>query len=291
MKISFLVLRFRPSSSNKNDPRTTTRTITRRILGALTFVFITTFLFSANLITAQTNNILSDSEIQGRTLAQKVLAQAPANNFTNTGILRIKDPKGMRTDVPVTCRTVVTETNWQTIYQASDTNRYETLCVIHTTGQPSVYFYSTNPPVPVLGDIPVLGHLFLRSQELSDVEMTVPFAGSDFSLADLGLEFFHWPQQKVLPKTTNLKRGRDYTLLESTNPNPSANGYSRVVTWIDAESDGILEAEAYDVAGKKLKDFYPKDFKKVDGQWQVQTLIMENVQTGSRSRLEFDLSK
>jgi hypothetical protein len=40
-----------------------------------------------------------------------------------------------------------------------------------------------------------------------------------------------------------------------------------------------------------LKDFYPKDFKKVNGQWQVQTLIMENVQTGSRSRLEFDLNK
>ena len=72
------------------------------------------------------------------------------------------------------------------------------------------------------------------------------FSQSDFWAVDLGLEFFHWPAQKVLPKTTNLKRGREYTLLESTNPNPTTNGYSRVLTWIDKETGGILEAEAYD---------------------------------------------
>jgi hypothetical protein len=77
--------------------------------------------------------------------------------------------------------------------------------------------------------------------------------------------------------------------LESTNPNPSPEGYSRVVSWIDEETLGIVEAYAYDARGKLLKDFEPKDFKKVNGQWQVQSLVMENVQTGSRSRLEFDL--
>ena len=117
----------------------------------------------------------------------------------------------------------------------------------------------------------------------------IPFANSDFWIADLGLEFFHWPQQKVLPKTTNLKRGRDYTLLESTNPNPSTNGYSRVLSWIDKETGGILEAEAYDAQSKLLKDFAPKSFKKVNGQWELQEMEIRNVQTGSRTRLEFDL--
>ena len=32
-------------------------------------------------------------------------------------------------------------------------------------------------------------------------------------------------------------------------------------------------------------------FKKVNGQWQVQSMEMDNVQTGSRTRLEFDLKK
>lgn len=248
-------------------------------------------LFFAFGAVAQTTNALSDAEIEGRALAQKILAQQPTDNFTNTGVLKIKDAKGIRSEMVVVCKTLVTATNWQTIYQASDTNRYETLLVIHTGDQPNTYFYSTNFPAPILGDIPVLGNLFRSRQPLTLGEISAPFAGSDFSFADLGLEFFHWSQQKILPKTTNLKRGRDYTLLESINPNPTMNGYSRVLTWIDNETGGLLEAEAYDANGKKSKDFYPKDFKKVDGQWQVQTLVMENVQTGSRSRLEFDLNR
>ncbi len=118
-----------------------------------------------------------------------------------------------------------------------------------------------------------------------------PFAHSDFWVADLGLEFFHWPEQKILPKPTNLARGRDYTLLESTNPNPSTNGYSRVLSWIDKETGGPLQAEAYDFNGKLLKEFMPKSFKKVNGQWALQEMEIRNVQTGSRTRLEFDIKK
>jgi hypothetical protein len=62
-----------------------------------------------------------------------------------------------------------------------------------------------------------------------------------------------------------------------------------VVSWIDNDTLGIVEAYAYDVNGQRLKDFYPKDIKKVHGQWQVQTLQMDNDKTGSRSRLQFDL--
>ena len=50
--------------------------------------------------------------------------------------------------------------------------------------------------------------------------------------------------------------------MESTNPNPGANGYSRVVSWIDEDSLGIVMADAYDAQGKKLKEFYPKRMSK-----------------------------
>ncbi len=126
-----------------------------------------------------------------------------------------------------------------------------------------------------------------RSNGLARADLSFPFAGSDFWLCDLGLEFFHWPEQKILKRENS--RGRVCKVLESTNPNPSTNGYSRVVSWIDEETLGIVQAYAYDAQGKKLKEFYPKDFKKVDGQWQVGMMEMDNVQTGSRSRIEFDL--
>jgi hypothetical protein len=64
-----------------------------------------------------------------------------------------------------------------------------------------------------------------------------------------------------------------------------------VVSWIDEESGGIVMAYAYDGQDKRLKEFYPKKFKKVNGQYQLQSMEMNNVQTGSRTRLEFDLKK
>ncbi|MGD0087807.1 MAG: outer membrane lipoprotein-sorting protein [Verrucomicrobiota bacterium] len=116
-----------------------------------------------------------------------------------------------------------------------------------------------------------------------------PFAGSDFWIADLGLDFFHWPEQKILKH--EMRRGRACQVLESTNPDPTPAGYSRVVSWIDNETLGIVQAEAYDAKGDLLKEFYPKSFKKVNGQWELQEMEIRNDQTGSRTRLDFDLNK
>jgi hypothetical protein len=80
-------------------------------------------------------------------------------------------------------------------------------------------------------------------------------------------------------------------VLESTNPHPATNGYGRVVSWIDEESGNIIEATAYDGSDKPLKEFNVKSLTKVNGHWQVEAVIMDNVQTGSRTRLEFDLKK
>ena len=115
----------------------------------------------------------------------------------------------------------------------------------------------------------------------------IPFANSDFWIADLGLEFCHWPEQKILKR--EFRRSCSCMVLESINPKPPTNGYSRVDSWIDEESGGIVQAYAYDADGKLLKEFYPKDVKKVKGQWQVESMESRNVQTGSRTRLEFDL--
>ena len=77
-------------------------------------------------------------------------------------------------------------------------------------------------------------------------------------------------------------------VLESVNPDPT-NGYSRVDSWVDEETYGIVHAEAFDPKGKLLKVFDPRSFKKVNGQWELQGMEIRNVQTGSRTRIEFDL--
>ena len=258
--------------------------------GSTVLSFLTTlFLLLAVDAMAEATNALSDAEIQGRQLAQQLCDSPPAENSTNTGFLKIRDARGKHMEIPVKFAVIITETNWASVFEGIDTNLAsgEKLRIIHQKSQPSQY---------AVAHVCQAGESFSSLDiwgvgALSEKETAIPFSKSDFWLCDLGLEFFHWPGQKVLPKTTNLKRGREYTLLESTNPSPSTNGYSRVLSWIDKESGGILEAEAYDINGKLLKDFEPKSFKKVNGQWELQEMDIRNVQSGSRTWLEFNLKQ
>ena len=252
-----------------------------RVGGALAALM----LFLAVGARAEMTNVLSDAEIQGRKLAQQLCDARPQTNFTQSGILNIRDGKGNKSEFLVEIKVDVGPKNWVSIYKRSkkdDTNNFEGFIISHTDKQRSRYedLRSAFRYYDGLLD----GSVFSGS-----INMTSSFFGSDFWLCDLGLEFFHWPAQKILPKSTNLKRGREYTLLESTNPNPPTNVYSRVLSWIDKESGGILAAEAYDAHGEKLKEFEPKSFKKVNGQWELSEMEIRNVQTGSRTRLEFDL--
>jgi hypothetical protein len=228
---------------------------------------------------AETTNDLSDAEIQGRHLAQQILEEQPVTNLVQTGVLRIRGSN--RVDVPIQFQTTIKPVNWCARYETVSSNRV-LLIVIHETEKPN--HYALFEGLPKLGEaVDQIG------TDLPNSKTMIPFAGSDFWIADLGLEFFHWPEQKILRH--DMKRGRSCEVLESTNPNPSTNGYSRVVSWIDNETLGIVHAEAYDSKNKLLKEFDPKSFKKVNGQWELQEMEIRNDQTGSRTRLEFDVKK
>jgi hypothetical protein len=222
---------------------------------------------------AAVTNDLSDAEIQGRALAQKILEQWPATNTIQIGVLSIRSSKGTSTNIPIKCEIFVSEKHWDCYYEASlNDGSMEILDVNHGKSWANHY-----------------GHLNPAHNILLPIYQNSPFANSDFWVTDLGLEFFHWPEQKILKH--EIRRSRACTVLESTNPNPSTNDYSRVVSWIDNETLGIVHAEAYDAKGRLLKEFDPKSFKKVNGQWELQEMEIRNDQTGSRTRLEFDVKK
>ena len=263
----------------------------------ISFGLVTLILFLAMSATAETTNTLSDAEIQGRQLAQQLCNARPAENLTKTGILKFRDGKGTTTEIPVKIETVVTAANWTSIYELSPqvlpTNGVVPikLTVLHDSANSNNYALTI-----IQGGDPKRRW----TKDRSDFVAILNFAG-DFLAADLGLEFFHWPDQKLLKK--EFRRNCACMVLESTNPDLSSNPnlsssnaslplpYSRVVSWIDEETGGIVHAEAYDAKGELLKVFEPKSFKKVNGQWELQEMEIRNVQTGSRTRLEFDLKK
>ena len=246
---------------------------------ALTAMFV---LAAGARITAATTNELSEAEIEGRDLARQLCELRPGEDLTNASTLLIRPAKGRKRELPLLTVTTLTATNWMAVYEtppgtnASDGQR---LTVTHAGVEPNQYTLSRWQTNEVVG----CGGLPERASPMS------PFAGSDFWLADLGLEFLHWPAQKILKK--ELKKGQSCAVLESQNPGPATNGYSRVVSWIDIDTGGIVQADAYDPKGKLLKEFELKEAEKVNGQWQVSELLMRNTQTGSRTTLRFNFGK
>ena len=120
-------------------------------------------------------------------------------------------------------------------------------------------------------------------------DASIPLAGSDFSLADLGLEYLHWPVQRQLKGEMRL--GQPCYVLESSNP--QGGEIVRVKSDIDKDSGGLLIAEAYDTRGHLVKEFslHGSSFKKVNGRWQLEKMDIRNKKTGSHTELKFDLKE
>jgi len=223
----------------------------------------------------------SKAEVEGRVLVAELLAQKPAENSEWRGVLKIRNRERQTTAIPVTGRITVEKDGWKVVYStiATEKSGAETLTVIHSATGTNQYLYSRASADSVGGE----------AKPLTGNEADIALAGSDFWLSDLGLDFLHWPGQRLLKK--ELRRGQSCKVLESVNPHPTTNGYARVVSWIDIDTGGIVHAEAYDQGKKVIKEFDPKEFKKINGRWELQEMEIRNVKTGSRTRLEVNLEK
>lgn len=218
---------------------------------------------------------------EAQELVGRMLSQRPAQDATNTGRLKIRGADEKEREMKVRFSTKSTSTNWSNIYETmpGQDEPAVKLMITHTDRGTNVYLLcigagadSTNSePKKLLGD-----------------KIMQPFAGSDFWVADLGLEFLHWPGQRLLKK--EVRRNKFCDVLESVNPNATTNGYSRIVSWISHEEPhGIVHADAYDSKGEILKRFDPTEFKKVEGQWQVESMEIRNRKSDTRTVIEFNL--
>ena len=223
-------------------------------------------------------------EREARALVAELLAQTPEQNATNTGLLNIRDADGKRRELRVKFVLLAAGAETLSIYEATAPNGLAggaRLTVIQSAGKANQY---------QLAEEAGPGLTNVSPKTLSGQEAMIPFAGSDFWLADLGLEFLHWPQQRVLYK--EMRHSQSCARLESINPNPAAGGYARVESWIDLEAPHVvLHANAFDANGKRIKQFDPKSVKKIQGQYQLESMEMLDEKTGSRTVIKFDLKR
>ncbi|RME93758.1 MAG: outer membrane lipoprotein-sorting protein [Verrucomicrobia bacterium] len=215
--------------------------------------------------------------LDGPTLAAQVRWQAPTEPFSTAGVLRLRDRNGrwykelaIRMDIRLGEGGL-----WENQYTVFDRERQvvESLVVRHHPGSTNSYHYL--PPGAA------------KALDLAGPDAFIPFAGSQFWLADFGLEFLFWPEQRLVG--ADMRKGRACHLLESVNPDPRPGQYAIVRSWIDVEKLGLLRAEAYDEQRRLLKEFNIGGFKKVNGRWQLKSMEIRDELTDERSRLEFEL--
>jgi hypothetical protein len=209
-----------------------------------------------------------DDPVEGQKLARQVRSLMPNEAAEFGGILRLSRPGTPPYDVPVTNKLIVGTDSWTAEYLAHPPRGpEERLEIKRVADRPNEYIWKRE-----------------KVLTLSGVDATNQFAGSDFALMDLGMEFLHWPHQMLL--TREMRKGRGCDVLESRPDRPGL--YARIVSWIDQETSGLLIAEAYDARGKLLKEFEVKGFKKVDGQWRVREMEIRNRQSKTSTRLQFE---
>jgi hypothetical protein len=226
----------------------------------------------------------AEGERQAKLLVAHLLGQKPDQDCANRGSLKIRNADGTQREVPARFLVHVTPTNWQSVYEASPSGNSagEKFTVIHAEGRPNQY---------LLG--PSLSRAVGNSsaqKPISGNELMKPFAGSDFWLVDLGLDFLHWPQQRVVRK--QMRKNLFCDVLESTNPHAAPGAYSRVVSWIAVnrpEEIVVVHADAYDSNDKVLKEFDPKRVQKIHGAWQLEEMEIRNRQAGARTKIDFNL--
>lgn len=223
-----------------------------------------------------------NADADGQTLVAQLLAQRPPlGATTNHCLLSVRPARGQgaRHTIPVRLSEVVTADGWTSIYESAPTNQSaRARLVIHRRAN-QANEYS-------LAEAATGGNLEAAQRTLTGGETMVPFAGSDFWVAELGLEFLHWPVQRLLKK--EMTRGQSCNVLESVAPATQTNGYVRVKAWLDIDTGGVVYAEAYDAQAKLVKEFAPKGLKKVAGGWELEEVEIINRRTGSRTRMQFE---
>jgi hypothetical protein len=246
-----------------------------RVFFALSCLLATECLFAATPLNSKPE--YAEKPGEGKALVEELLGRAPSENSELLGTLLIRPEHGPLREIPVKWNVKVVPGGWQDIYQTQTSADIppQLLVVQHAEHKPNQYLFASKT-----NDAPAL------PKPISSREIYQPFASSDFWICDLGLEFLHWPSQHIIKK--EMRKGRSCRVVESTNPQPGDAAYSRVLSWIDLETDGIVRAEGYDRENKLIKDFSIKRVKKVEGRMQLKEMEITDEKSDSRTTLNFN---
>ncbi len=235
-------------------------------------------------------------QIRGKELAMELTQQRPAVGFTNSGVFRMRNERGRRVELPVEIRTQVMESDWRVDYRTVlEGGDIEVLRVQFSNEAPPSYERWWEDPEGAVRD---------RTRYRAG-KASVPYAGTDLWISDLGLEFLHWTDQRWVRRERS--NGRLCDALDSYHSWPTTferagrvdnseeeEGYRSVRSWIDAEYQALLRAEGYDARRILIKEFSVGSFRKIrtdNGEefWMLKDIRIRDALKDRRTELIYDL--
>ncbi len=232
----------------------------------------------------------SSEPVDPQALVAELREQRPENDSEMSAVLTIRAKGRDKQQYSVRIVTIVEPGLWKTRYEIrgaspkESESLLEAMEVTHFDGKPPRYEWKGRESSGAGGGtVAGRGSQF----EAGTRESLRPFGGSEFWIADLGLEFLFWPEHKIVGR--QVRRTRECFMLESRPSQVIEGGYAKVLSWIDIKTRQLVRAEAFDGSGRKVKMFKPDEFVYFKGQWRVKQLAIESPLTGSESYLIFNL--
>ena len=110
--------------------------------------------------------------------------------------------------------------------------------------------------------------------------------GLDFNWSDLSLGFLWWTGAEV--RGVDQIKLRKCYLMDIPAPADQRDQGEAVRVWIDAKEKLLMKAAVLDAQREPLRTIEVDSIKKINDIWMVKDLEIENLKTGSRSRVRVE---
>ena len=117
------------------------------------------------------------------------------------------------------------------------------------------------------------------TEKVTPARFDTRVAGTDLSYEDVALRFLYWPKAAVVGEQTMILQKCWIIRVEPASPKDSQ--YGSVKLWIAKNSGALMQAEAYDDAGKFVRRFKVISGQKTgEGLWILKEMRIEWVNPG-----------
>lgn len=220
-------------------------------------------------LAAQTNEPPTDAVAQLPSvdeLMTRLLARLPSQPVRIEGELVTVPAKGSKTRLSITIQLRYPHEATYTIGDVFG-RALEQLTVQRDDGGKATYLYLAGSPLAATTPPPL-------STRIQDTALT---------WMDLTLGFLWWSGGRIIGQEEN--RGQPCYVLDRHAPAGVREPYTSVRIWVDTRASVLLQADTFDKLGEPSRRLAVKSIKKLNNEWMIKDLVVEELPTGAQTTL------